>query len=209
MKLDELLESRRSVRRFKPDLLPRDTIERLLEAAILAPSASNKQPWRWLVVSNRERIEQLATAVRNATKEVQSAIPASSQPAFAAYGEYFTRFEHAPCVLVPICRGHAVLSQLVDDRLSDPLRAAVLHMERHSAVVSTSLGLMNLLLKATELGLGASAMTGPLIAEAALKQLLGVPDSWSIVTLVALGQPDEDPKATSRKALQHVVRFID
>ncbi len=209
MNLDDLLEQRRSVRRFKPDPIPRGDIERLLQAAISAPSASNKQPWRWLVVSSATRIGELASAVREATATIQAAIPKESQQAFAAYGEYFTRFEHAPCVVVPICRGHAVLSQLVDDRLPEPLRRAVEHMERHSAVASTSLGLMNLLLKATDMGLGASAMTGPLVAESELKQLLGVPDSWSIVALVALGRPDEAPKATSRKALQHVVRFID
>ncbi|MCA9643212.1 MAG: nitroreductase family protein [Polyangiaceae bacterium] len=209
MTLDGLLERRRSVRRFRADALERTDIERLLEAAVSAPSASNKQPWRWLVVTNRERIEQLASAVREATRALQASIPEQSQVAFAAYGEYFTRFEHAPCVIVPICRGHAVLSQLVDDSLPRKLREAVLHMERHSAVVSTSLGLMNLLLKATDIGLGASAMTGPLVAAGALKELLGVPKSWSIVALVAVGHPDEDPKATTRKALQHVVRFID
>lgn len=209
MNLDELLERRRSVRRFKPDPIPRGDLERVLEAAISAPSASNKQPWRWLVITNRARIAEAASAVREATARVQASIPEASQPAFAAYGEYFTRFEHAPCVIVPICRGAAVLSQLVDDSLPEALRDTVLQMERHSAVVSTSLGLMNLLLKATDLGLGASAMTGPLVAAPALKQLLGVPDSWSIVAIVALGQPDEDPKATSRKALKHVVRFIE
>ncbi|MEZ4370194.1 MAG: nitroreductase family protein [Polyangiaceae bacterium] len=209
MTLDDLLERRRSVRRFKADALTREDIERLLQAAVSAPSASNKQPWRWLVVTNRARLGQLASAVREATEAVQAAIPEQSQAAFAAYGEYFTRFEHAPCVIVPICRGHAVLSQLVDTTLPSELRDAVLHMERHSAVVSTSLGLMNLLLKATDIGIGASAMTGPLVAGGALKELLGVPASWSIVALVAVGYPDEEPKATTRKALQHVVRFID
>ena len=58
--------ARRSVRRFKPDMPDRALIEALIEVATTAPSASNKQPWRFLVVTNRAVIERLAAAVREA-----------------------------------------------------------------------------------------------------------------------------------------------
>lgn len=206
--LDKLLAQRRSVRRFKAAAVPESLISELLGAAVAAPSASNKQPWRWLVLSNPERIRALADSIRAATHTIATHVPEASQAAFLAYGEYFTRFEHAPTTLIPICRGHAVLSQLVDESLAQDVLASIQAMERQSALVSTSLGLMNLLLKATELGLGASAMTGPLVAAPALKQLLGVAPSWSIVALVPVGFPDEEPKVTPRKPLEHVVRWL-
>ena len=51
--LQSLLASRRSVRAFKPEAPPDALLARLVEMAILAPSASNKQPWRFVVVTSR------------------------------------------------------------------------------------------------------------------------------------------------------------
>jgi nitroreductase len=204
----EAMRERRSVRRFKPDPVPRDVLTSLIEAAITAPSASNKQPWRFLVVEDRARIGRMAEAVREATALVSSHIPEASQPSFRAYGDYFTRFENAPAVIVPIHRAMSVLSNLVDDALDDGTRATIRHMEEQSGLVGTSLALMNLLLMAHALGLGASGMTGPLVAEPALRSILDVPDGWGIVALVPIGWPAEDPVPTDRKAVDKVVRWL-
>lgn len=204
----ELMKARRSVRRFKPDPVPRALVERLVEAAVTAPSASNEQPWRFLVVETRATIAAMADAVRAATARVAAAIPEASREAFRAYGDYFTRFEGAPVVVVPIFRGRAVLSHLAGDGLAPEDAALVGALERDGGLVGTSLALMNLLLAAHEAGLGASAMTGPLLAAPALRALLGVPGRWGIVALVPLGVPDEVPAPTERKPVDKVVRYL-
>jgi nitroreductase len=204
----EAMRERRSVRRFKPDPIARDLVTQLVEAAITAPSASNKQPWRFLVVEDRERIARMAAAVRDATARVSSHIPEASQPSFRAYGDYFTRFENAPAVIVPIHRAMSVLSNLVDDALDEGTRGTIRHMEEQSGLVGTSLALMNLLLMAHALGLGASGMTGPLVAEPALRAILEVPDGWGIVALVPIGHPAEDPTPTDRKPADKVIRWL-
>jgi nitroreductase len=206
--LFDLLRTRRSVRKFSPEPLPREEIVRLLEAAVTAPSASNKQPWRFLVVESRERIDRMAAAVREATARIASHIPESSQPAFRAYGDYFTRFEAAPALIVPIYRGLAVLSNLVDAALDDADRRSIVRMEDQSGLIGTSLALENLLLMAHASGLGASGMTGPLVAEPALRAILDVPDGWGIVALVPIGRPAEDPTPTDRKPVDKMVRWL-
>ena len=50
----EAIKVRRSIRKFAPDDIPEELIEQMLEAARLAPSASNRQPWRFLVVRDKE-----------------------------------------------------------------------------------------------------------------------------------------------------------
>ena len=206
--IGDLLRARRSVRRFRPDPVPRALVERVLEAAVTAPSASNKQPWRFFVVETRATIAAMAAAVREATARLEAAVPAESRAAFRAYGDYFTRFEGAPCVVVPAFRGHAVLSHLVADGGSQDDRALVATMERDSGLVGASLALMALLLAAHEAGLGASAMTGPLVAAPALRAILGVPATFGLVALVPLGFPDESPTPTDRKPLDKVVRWL-
>lgn len=202
-----LLRARRSVRRFRPDALDRDAVLRLVEAAVTAPSASNKQPWRFFVVESKERIAEMAAAVREATARIATHVPEASQASFRAYGDYFTRFEEAPVVIVPIHRGASVLSNLaVDLDVSD--RETVLRMERDSGLVGTALALENLLLMAHAMGLGASGMTGPLVAEPALRAILEVPDGWGIVALVPVGHPAEDPAPTDRKPVDKVVRWL-
>jgi nitroreductase len=208
MKLIDLLARRRSVRCFKPEPPSDELVREVLRAATLAPSASNKQPWRFFVVKNRSVIATMAAAVRVAVEEIAQHVPADSEAAFRAYGDYFTRFEAAPVVIVPIHRGHAILSQLADPALPAGRAELIRVMERDSGLVGTSLALMNLLLAAHDLGLGASGMTGPLIAADALKTILGVPSSWGIVALVPIGYPDETPKVTQRKDVERVIRWI-
>lgn len=208
MSLHELLRSRRSVRRFKPEPPDDALLSQVIAAAVTAPSASNKQPWRFFIVQDRAVIAAMAAAVREAIEATAAHIPPESEAPFRAYGDYFTRFEEAPVVIVPIHRGHAVLSQLIDDGIEARLRDDILAMERDSGLIGTSLALMSLLLAAHELGLGASGMTGPLVAAARLKEILGVPPSWGIVALVPIGHPDEAPRATQRKSVDKVVRWI-
>lgn len=204
----ERMKARRSVRRFKPDPVARPLVERLLEAAVTAPSASNKQPWRFFVVERREVIADMAAAVREAVARVEAHLPDESRAAFRAYGDYFTRFEGAPVVIAPIFRGATVLSNLVDAELHEDDRRAIAAMERDSGLIGTSIAIGNLLLMAGELGLGASVMTGPLVGGRALRAILGVPDAWGLACLVAVGHPDEAPEPTERKAVAKVTRWI-
>ncbi len=60
LSVKEALESRRSIRKFKPDPVPQDMVNALLEAARLAPSASNTQPWRFMVVTDKQQRQALA-----------------------------------------------------------------------------------------------------------------------------------------------------
>jgi nitroreductase len=58
------------------------------------------------------------------------------------------------------------------------------------------------------MGLGASGMTGPLVAEPRLRAILDVPDGWGIVALVPIGRPAEEPTPTDRKPVDKVVRWL-
>jgi nitroreductase len=86
--LHDLMRTRRSVRRFRAEAPPRALIDAMLASAITAPSASNKQPWRFLVVANRETVACMAAAVRAAVDRISLAIPPEFEQAFRAYGDY-------------------------------------------------------------------------------------------------------------------------
>ena len=61
--VEETVRQRRSIRRYRPDAIPRELVLRMLEAARLAPSASNCQPWRFLIVVDAEEKRKLREMV--------------------------------------------------------------------------------------------------------------------------------------------------
>jgi nitroreductase len=202
------MRERRSIRTFKADPVPRGIVLRLIEAAITAPSASNKQPWKFLIVEGRDVIDDVAGIVRRAVDEVALSVPKESQDAFRAYGDYFTRFEKAPLVIVPIYKPMTILSNLVGPDLPTARRQAISEMEKDSGLAGTAMALQNMLLVAHEMGLGASGMTGPLLAHEELRARLDVPSAWKILALVPVGYPDEIPLPPGRKSVEKVIRWM-
>jgi len=65
MEVFEAIEIRGSIRKYKPSSIPNEHLKKILEAARLAPSAGNRQPWRFITVRSSERKKLLAEAARN------------------------------------------------------------------------------------------------------------------------------------------------
>ncbi len=65
MELMETIKKRRSVRAYKSQEISDETLDKILEAARLAPSASNRQPWKFIVVRDPKKRQELAKASRN------------------------------------------------------------------------------------------------------------------------------------------------
>jgi nitroreductase len=203
-----LLQSRRSIRRFKRERPQRALIESLIEAAVLAPSASNKQPWRFFIVDDAATIERMAQAVQSAVDRIVAHIEPQYMETFRVYGNYFVRFRDAPVVIVPAYRELVVLSNLVDAHTAQDDVQRIRAMELNSGLISTSLAVQNLMLYAHSIGLGSSSMTGPLLARDELKAILGVPESWHLAAVIPVGYPDEEPQPVPRKPVDAVIRWV-
>ncbi|MDH5681771.1 MAG: nitroreductase family protein [Spirochaetota bacterium] len=203
MTLSQILTTRRSIRAFKPQKPSDQLITELIDAAIQAPSASNSQPWRFLVIKDPSSIQAMRVAVEEASQHILGLLDPQGQKLFKEYGKYFIRFADAPVVIAPIFKVTQILSNFLPDNLPD-----VTWMESQSAVISISLSVQNLLLMAHEKSLGASVMTGPLIANTALTKILSIPDKWHLAMLIPLGYPAEDPDPTSRKPAHKMIRWI-
>jgi nitroreductase len=205
----KLMKSRRSIRRFTAEVPSKDLVEKLIEAAITAPSASNKQPWRFIAVTNRDTIARMSSAIRGTLDRIVQHLNPDYRHIVLSYGDYFTRFEGAGLVVVPIYRSIAILSHLVEPSLGVAERESLTIMERDSGLISVSLATQNLLLMAHELGLGASCMTGPLLALKEIHDILRIQPLWTVMALVPIGYPDEQPDPTSRKPPIHVLTWLE
>lgn len=65
MEVFEAIETRRSIRKYEPSSIPNEHLKKILEAARLAPSAGNRQPWHFIVIRSSERKKLVAEAARN------------------------------------------------------------------------------------------------------------------------------------------------
>lgn len=207
MLIEDAIRSRRSVRRYRPEKPPREVIEKLLEMAACAPSASNKQPWRFFVADDAALIARMAQAVEQAVERIARHVEPQFAGAFRAYGDYFVRFRDAPVVIVPAFRELVVLSNLVDADTSAQDRETIGMMEFNSGLISTSLAVQNLMLYAHSAGLGSSCMTGPLVAVGEIKAILQIPASWRVAACIPVGYPAESPEPVGRKPVATVVRW--
>jgi nitroreductase len=190
MDLITAIMSRRSCRKYKPDEVSRDKIERILQAANWAPSGRNWQQWEFLVVTGekREKIGKLyGEIVAERWPEPQART--SEQRIFLHWAE---TLGDAPVVIVALTRTDA-----------DP-------NTRKMNLESTAAAFQNLLLAAYAEGLGTCWMTGPLRREEELKKLLEVAEDREIVALTPLGYPLEWPSPPPRldSDLSQKVRWI-
>lgn len=191
--------SRRSIRRYRPDPVPRPLLEQLLTAAVWAPSAHNRQPWRFVVITGRPLKERLAGAMGMKLRADLTADGAPPDVIEKDVNRSYSRITAAPALIL------VALTVADMDRYPDETRQ---QNEWLMAVQSTAMAGQNLLLAAHALGLGACWMCAPLFCPDVVRQTLALPADWQPQGLVTVGYPAEQ-RQKSRQPLTSVVRFID
>jgi F420 biosynthesis protein FbiB-like protein len=185
------LMNRRSIRRYQAEPVPPELIEQLLTAAAWAPSAHNRQPWRFAAITAGETKHKLATAMGNKLRADLTADQAPLDLIEKDTRRSYQRITNAP-LLILFC-----LSMADMDSYPDPVRQ---QHEWTMAVQSTAMAAQNLLLAAHALDLGACWMCAPLFCPDLVKQTLALPDNWQPQALITVGYPAEE-KQKSRQPL--------
>ena len=193
-----LAEGRRSVREFTQAPVEDESIVRLLRAACQAPSAHNRQPWRFVVVRGAERKAALANAMaeRLRTERTADGDPAAEVEADVARAR--RRLTDAPIAVV------ACLTPEDLDVYTDTRRQQA---ERTMAIQSVAMAGENLLLAAHAEGLGACWMCAPLFAPDVVRQELDLPSTWEPQGLVLIGHAAGSSGPRRRRTVDEVTRW--
>jgi nitroreductase len=191
-----------STRRFTPDPVPREVLERVFDHARFAPSGGNRQGWRVIVVTDRDtrrRLRELYAVPWDAYMEQtggraaldagqDSGLPARRMRSLKGADDYAHSFDQVPVHLV-ICVELAALAVTDKD------------LDRQSVVGGASIYpfVHNILLGLRAEGLGASFTTLLVPAEPEVRELLAIPDGFAIAGHIALGyREDPWPKSLAR-----------
>lgn len=179
MELAKAIKERRSVRKFKPDAVPKDILQDILTLAIWAPSAMNLQNWLFVVIQGQKKEEFLkisASAFTIVKPELEKTF--KDKPKIVeGMKTFYETFGSAPVVI-------AAYSGKFPDGRDD--------------VWSVSLAVQNLMLAAYERGLGTTWMDGVVFTkEKEINDLLGIKDR-KLVCTIPLGYPAEEPRVPPR-----------
>ncbi|WP_322788914.1 nitroreductase family protein [Paraburkholderia rhynchosiae] len=190
---------RRSVRRYKADAVDPETVEDLLRAAIAAPSAHNRQPWRFAVIDSFDRKAALATSMGERLRIDRLRDGDDEGDVERDVERSYARIVSAP-VIVVVC-----MTMEDMDVYPDPVRSRCEHL---MAVQSTAMAGANLLLAAHAVGLGGCWLCAPLFCPDVIGQVLGLPAHWQAQGMVTLGYPSADPKPFMRRSIRDVTVFF-
>jgi 5,6-dimethylbenzimidazole synthase len=176
-KLRELLMWRRDVRRFRPDALPAGTLERLLEAACLAPSVGLSQPWRFVIVDDPQRRCAVLDDFRSCNAEALQAYAGNLAVQYAQLK--LAGLQEAPCHL-------AVFADPATETGYGLGRKTMPEMLEYSVVAAIQT--LWLAARAEGIGMGWVSILNP----EKIKKLLEVPETWRLVGYFCLGYPQSD-----------------
>lgn len=192
----ELVKNRRSIRRFKPDPIPDEYVDKIIEAARWAPSGFNLQPWEFVVVKEQKLKDNIVQLIRadmelsakmESTRESWQVKKQASTPPFQPT-QAINNYSKAPVFII-----------LFGDTRTNvglPMIRRYNYQQTQSAYISgLASAMLYMHLAATTLGLGSqwvSAVGNPHV-HCLLKNLLGIPMELEVYDMMVVGYPAYKP----------------
>jgi len=215
--LFEAMYTARSLRKLKPEPVPRAIIEQILDAAIRAPSAGNAQNWIFLVVQAVEQRRKLGAIYRKASAIADAMYTARGRPAhmtaeqfarFMASGSYlWDHMGEAPLILIP-CQLAPRLPP--PEHLPPALRAHYAEEQAYAERIrgaSIYPAVQNIILACRALGLGTTITTNHIRCEDEVKAVLGIPEEVQTFAMMPIGYPTGKFGPVSRRPTAEVTYF--
>ncbi len=188
------MQTRRSIRRFKPDPVPESVIWNILHTAAFAPSAHNLQPWRFGIVNEASARERLGRALTSAMRRDMTAEGAASAEIEARVARSVKRLKEAP-VLILLCRD---VTAVREGKPQDTIMS----------IQSVAACATYLLLAAHAEGLGGNWICWSLYAQQETREALNLPETWEPQAMFFLGYADEEPKEKLLKPLEEIAAQV-
>jgi len=179
MKFEDMLKNRRSIRKYQDKPVSLETIKEMIKECTLAPNAGNEQPWKFIIVNNREMLKRMSAESK---KNILARIAADPNDYARKYqgmleNEALNVFYNAPALVIIL--GPSNLKNLK---------------------VDCALAASYLMMAATSRGLGTCWINlGTEIKDPGMINELGIPDDCTIVAPIILGYPEKITAAPKRR----------
>lgn len=197
--LHNFLRSRRSIRRFNTKPVPDSVIQDILATATFAPSAHNRQPWRFVVVTDSSVKENLANAMAQDFERDLQRDRVAVETIAAQIKRSKERITTAP-VAILLCLDMSEMDMYPDEKRRQA--------EKTMAIQSVAAAGLQLLLAAHAEGLGGVWACWPLFAQESICRTLSLPETWEPQGMFFIGYPESIPNAREKKSLEEIAIFL-
>lgn len=188
--LFKIFKERRSVREYKSTPVPDVHIKKILDAVRMAPTAGNQQPWKFLVIQNRTKLDELKkTCIAKSLERIKTRGNLSEEELKSRKEKVTKYFEN--CFSAPV-----FIVVLVDTQSKYPT------YNRYDGPLAAGY----LMLAARALGYGTVFYTDS-IPDEVTKAVLSIPDRFQRVCITPVGVPKEWPKTPSKKNLEEFIVY--
>ncbi|MDO5516700.1 MAG: nitroreductase family protein [Clostridium sp.] len=171
------IEERRSIRKYKHKDVEEDKLKEILESGRISPSGSNTQPWNFIVIKSDNIRKKVACVCHDQKWMLQ-----------------------APVFIVCVAD---IVSRIEDEQIT--IDEASSENEVKLIIRDTSLAIENMLLQATESGLGTCCVAW--FTQKEIRPVLNIPEDKYVVAVITVGYKDEDPKMRPRKKIQEIIHY--
>lgn len=183
----QLLESRKSIRKYKNQPIPKEVIQRLLDAAMQAPSGKNRQNWLFYIVTGKKRDDYIKYSQKS-WLGIKDVLKERLKPSLYEFTErFFYTLGDAPVIIF------AYSKNSTDERY-------------HTSIGSVYMAVENLNLACQVEGLGCCTMGAPLEIKKEVDEFLGVTHredykkgELELLCAVVIGYPDHEPPKAKRQ----------
>lgn len=192
-----MIEKRRSIRKYTDTPVSKEQIEQIVKAATLAPSAKNRQPWKYLVYTKESKRQLLDVMEAGLKKEQQDheLLPKSAFGLPDAFHTLQIMWEAPVVIIVMNTNGRSPYEAVdADQRVAEICDS-----------LSIGAAIENMILKATELGLGTLWIANTCFAYDEMVAFIQSPGQ--LIGAVTVGYAAEDPAPRPRKAMDEVLEY--
>jgi len=210
-RLFEVMYTARAMRWLKPDPLPAPVVAQILDAAIRAPNAGNRQNWLFMVIRDPEQRRRIGAIYQRVSRWVLERYQHQGRPANQPAAEYdrmmqggmhlYDHMADAPLLLVPCLR---IAPFDLPHEIPAEVQAAMREAAPWTAGASIYPAIQNIILACRALGLGTVITTNHTIAEEEIKQVLNLPPEYRTFALMPIGYPERNFGPVQRRSLSEV-----
>jgi len=195
MDILEVIRSRTTIRKYKTTKIPKQNIDKILEAGIWSSSIHGFQPWEYLIVTNRNIAKRISAIIFRKSLKIGNRIDRILRLTADTIA-------NSPVLIV-------VYNQRIFRQVSKRLfkiNKSFIRIAEATELQAISASIQNMILTAQSLGIGSCWNSTPLFCEKEINKLFK--KHGRLVAILSLGYPDEKSKRTIRKSIKEKIEFI-
>ena len=209
MEFFDVINTRKTIRKYNLDTPPVEDIKRIIDAARLAPSATNRQNWQFIAIYNFELKTKMIEAIEETYNSlIEKANTEEQKSKLKTYKNYSMFLGAAPVVIAAI---ETPKQKFIEQTLSemDFTQDEIAQMKPDSSILSLGAAIENISLAAHAMGYGTCWMCAPILAYKKLKEILNIPQENNLISLITLGSPfDSNTSRPLKKPLDDIMKII-